>query len=112
MVIGLSTVFYLKVEKEDYTLRVHIRSENRPVLEKLTDLPLMLMSKLTNSVSMDVYGSFDQASTGGKKVTNFALSKGVATPVYVTSLNGDKYLKNYTQGQYLQGTMTIAKVSK
>ncbi len=30
--------------------------------------------------------------------------------MYVTSLSGaDKYLKNSTQGQYLQGTMTLAK---
>ncbi len=49
-----------KVDKEDYTLKVHVRSENRQALDKLTDLPLMLSTKLTNSVTMDVYGSFDQ----------------------------------------------------
>ena len=99
-----------KVDKEEYVLRAHVRSESRAVLERLTDLPLTLASKLTSSVGVDVYGSFDQASTGGKKVSNFALAKGAVAPVYVAPINGDKYLKNYTQGQYLQGTMTLAKV--
>ncbi len=51
-----------------------------------------------------------QASTGGKKASTFVLAKGSIVPIYVTSINGDKFLKNCTQGQYLQGTLTLAKV--
>ncbi len=55
------TKWTVKVDKEDYVLRVHVRSENKAVLDKLTDLPLLLTSKLTNSgVSMDIYTSHDQ----------------------------------------------------
>lgn len=40
----------------------------------------------------------------------FTLGEGAAAPLYVASLSGgDKYLKNYTPGQFLAGTMTVAK---
>ncbi len=61
---------------------------------------------------MDIYSSFAGASTGnGKKAGAFNLCKDATVPVYVTGINNaEKYMKSYTNGQYLTGTMTLAKV--
>ena len=48
------------MEKEDYVLKVHVRSENKDVLDKLTDMPLLISFKLTSSYSVDMYSSFAQ----------------------------------------------------
>jgi len=101
----------VKVDKEEYVLNVHIRSEQKQVLEKLTDLPMLLSSKLSSTISLDVYSSFDQASTGGKKMTPTTLAEGEFTQIYVAAIaNGqEKLMKNYTQGQYLTGCITLVK---
>ncbi len=62
----------LQVDKEEYTLKVHVRSEHRPALERLTDMPLLLTSKLSSSVSVDVYQTFDQVK-GSLRVGGFIL---------------------------------------
>jgi len=82
-------------------------------LDKLTDLPLLLSSKLSSNVNLDVYGSFDQASTSGKRLsTPLTLAQGEVAPIYVAALNSqEKFMKNYTPGQYLAGTLTFSKVS-
>ena len=51
-----------KLEKGDYTCRVHVRHERREALEKLQDLSLLVSSKLPSAVTPDVYSSFTQAS--------------------------------------------------
>lgn len=100
-----------KVDKGDYTIRLHVRCEKRDLLDKLSDLPMSLSSKLSSSVGMDIYSSFAQASTFGKKISSFTLSKGATQPIYIAPLSsGDKYTKNATLGQYLSGTLTLPKV--
>ena len=53
---------------------------------------------------------FFQASTLGRKVNSFTVAKGAVTPLYVGSVNAEKCSKNPTIGQYLTGTLTLAKV--
>lgn len=54
--------------------------------------------------------SHAQASTFGRKMSSVTLNKGDTLPFYVAPLTNDKYGKNGTAGQYLTGTITLAKV--
>ncbi len=57
---------------------------------------------------------FHSASTNGKKASSFTVHAGSTVPLYIsTPQNGnEKQTKNAMLGQYLQGTMSIAKVWK
>ena len=57
-----------------------------------------------------LYSSHAQASTFGRKMSSITVNKGDTLPFYVAPLTNDKYGKNGTVGQYLTGTMTLAKV--
>jgi hypothetical protein len=46
------------VEKDDYLIRAHVRSERREILEKMLDLPLMLSLKMSAPITLDTYKSF------------------------------------------------------
>jgi tripeptidyl-peptidase-2 len=100
------------VDKEEYTLRIHVRSEKADLLQKLTDMPLLISTKLSTAASLDVYSSHAQASTFGKKMSAAVVKKGTTMPFYVAALANDKYCKNATCGQYLSGVMSLAKVRK
>ena len=50
--------YFLQVEKDDYVIRAHVRSERREVLEKMLDLPLMLCIKMSSPITLDTYTSF------------------------------------------------------
>ena len=54
--------------------------------------------------------SHAQATTFGRKMSSVTVNKGDTLPFYVAPLTNDKYGKNGTAGQYLTGTMTLAKV--
>ncbi|TRY75766.1 hypothetical protein TCAL_12592 [Tigriopus californicus] len=100
----------VKVEKEDYTLKAHVRHEDSQLLEKLSDLVLQVSFKLPSVVSLDVYTSHAQASTLGKASNSFVLAKGSTATLYTVLTNSiDKYLKNATIGSYFKGTLALAK---
>jgi len=98
-----------KLEKGDYTCRVHVRHERREALEKIQDMSLLVSSKLPSAVSPDIYSSFTQASVCGKKCNTLNVSPGRSTPVYIAPLSSDKHSKGASLGQYLSGTATFAK---
>jgi tripeptidyl-peptidase-2 len=106
--------FILQVEKEDYVLKAHVRSEKKELLEKLSDLPLLVSLKLSSPISMDYYTSFAQASVFGKKCSNgLSVAKGNNTQIFIAPITtSEKHLKAITQGQYLEGTLTLPKVNK
>ena len=103
------------MDKEDYTLRVHVRHASHTLLEKLSDLTLSVTFKLPTSVSLDVYTSHAQASTLGKTANGgFTLAKNCSATLYVVcNANVEKHLKALTtQGCYLTGTICLGnKVS-
>jgi len=102
--------YSLKVNKDDYTLRAHVRHEKRELLEKMTEMPMALGVKLPSSLSLDAYSSFAQASTGGKKVSSIVLNQHKTVPLFVTAPSwNDKQVKGAMVGQYLKGTMTLSK---
>merc|ERR1712223_2382471 len=77
------------------------------------DIPLSMSVKLSSPVTLEVYSSFANASTAtGKKVNSsgFTLAAGKTVPLYIVApSSNDKHAKNAVIGQYLQGTMTLAK---
>ena len=99
------------MDKDDYTLKVYVRHEKRDILDKLSDLPMTLSTKLSTPVSLDIYASHAQASLGsGKKSTVVNVAKGASIPLYITAPNvNEKHTKHAGQGQYLQGTVTFSK---
>jgi len=99
----------VKLEKGEYTCRAHVRHEKRETLEKLQETCLLVSSKLVNTVSLDVYSSFCQASVCGKKSNTLSSSPGKPAVVYIAPLSTDKHSKGATLGQYLTGTATFPK---
>jgi len=80
----------VKVEKGDYVLKLHVRHEKRDLLDKMVDQPLLLNQKLPSALSLDVYGSWAQATTSGKKLEKGSLPQGQTVPVYITPLADDR----------------------
>jgi tripeptidyl-peptidase-2 len=128
--------YMVKVEKGDFVLRMHVRHEKRELLDRITDLTLLLSQKLPSTLSLDVYTSHSQALVGGKKAQACILSPGATQPIYIAPLANEKsvkymincvcafliefdcncYLhlifrctKGATIGQYLSGTISYAK---
>lgn len=99
----------LKVDKGEYTLKVHIRQEKRDILDRFTETPLLLSSKLSSAALLDVYSSHAEAVVGGKKMNTAKLYPGKTVPIYISPLSSDKHTKGSALGQYLQGTATFAK---
>lgn len=82
-----------KLDKGDYTVKMHVRHERKDLLEKITDLPIQLIQKLQNQISLDVYGTHHQATIFGKKVSNFITSPiSSLITLHIGSLSNDKYV--------------------
>jgi len=99
----------IKLEKGDYTVRASVRHEKRELVEKFMETPMLVSSKLSSPITLDVYSSHPQAQVGGKKISTVSISPGRSTPVYIAPLSTDKHSKGATLGQFLQGTATFAK---
>lgn len=81
----------VKVEKGDYVLKLHVRHEKKDILEKLSDLPLLIAQKLSNTINMDVYASQSEAMICGKKISRAILpGSDQMTPVYIGPLASEK----------------------
>ncbi|XP_071534647.1 tripeptidyl-peptidase 2 isoform X2 [Panulirus ornatus] len=107
-----SNKYSLKLEKGDYTIRLHVRHERPDLLEKLSDLPLTVLTKLAQEVKLDIYTSFNAAVASGKKAQPIPLSMGTSQPIYLAAPSlSDKTLKGLglTPGQALLGTLSFAK---
>lgn len=107
-----SNKYSLKLEKGDYTIRLHVRHERPDLLEKLSDLPLTVLTKLAQEVKLDVYTTFNAAVASGKKAQTVTMPPGTCQPLYLTTPSlSDKTLKGLglTPGQALIGTLSLAK---
>lgn len=78
-----------KLEKGDYTLKMHVRHEKKDLLDRLTDMPLLLSQKLSNPITLDVYASQSQAIIGGKKMVAASISPGHILPLYVAPMTNE-----------------------
>lgn len=81
---------FFKLEKGDYVIRMQVRHEKKDVLEKVNETTLLVSYKLSNSISLDIYRSFNAATSGGKKASSFILNSAAPKPVYVAQLTQEK----------------------
>lgn len=101
-----------KLEKGDYTLKIHVRHEKKDLLDRLTEMPFLLSHTLSNPISLDVYASQSQAIIGGKKMIAASVPPGHILPLYIAPLsNENKVSRGAALGNasYLQGTLTFCK---
>ncbi|XP_012543904.3 tripeptidyl-peptidase 2 isoform X2 [Bombyx mori] len=102
--------YNVKLEKGDYVLRLNVRHENKSLLEKLQELPVVLQQRLQQPITMDSYCSRIQALTAGKKFSTASLPSGNLMPVYFTAVPSDKISRlNLTVGHTFSGTISFAK---
>ncbi|XP_017768276.1 PREDICTED: tripeptidyl-peptidase 2 [Nicrophorus vespilloides] len=101
--------YLVKLDKGDYVIKLQVRHEKKEYLERLTDAPLLLNQKMTSNITMDVYKTYSQAITNGKKASIGQSNRG-PIPLYIAPLPTDKYTsKNNNMAHYLTGTVTYAK---
>ncbi|XP_014208208.1 tripeptidyl-peptidase 2 isoform X2 [Copidosoma floridanum] len=99
-----------KIEKGDYTLKLQVRHEKKELLDRLTEMPVLLTQKMSSQVSLDIYASQAQAIIGGKKIVSATIPAGHTLPIYIAPLsNESKISKGATLGSYLQGSITFCK---
>ncbi|KAG0430430.1 hypothetical protein HPB47_022708, partial [Ixodes persulcatus] len=98
-----------KLEKGEYVVRLQVRHEQRPLLERLSDLPLHLSQKMASGVALDVYRGHAQALVGGKKFAGVTARPGSRLPVFLTPCPCDKLPKGCSPGHFLTGSVTICK---
>lgn len=86
-----------KLDKGDYTIKMHVRHERRELLEKIIDLPIQVIQKLQNQITLDVYSSHHQATIFGKKSLTFIMTPSSSlVTLNIGSLSNDKCVyKNY-----------------
>jgi len=100
-----------KLDKGDYTIRMHVRHERRELLEKIIDLPIQVVQKLQNPISLDVYSSHHQATFFGKKCSTFVMAPNSNLfTLNIGSLSNDKIISlKLIAGHCLSGTIYYVK---
>lgn len=78
-----------KLEKGDYSLKLHVRHEKKDLLDKLTEMPVLLSYKLSNPINLDVYASQSQALIGGKKMIAASVAPGHTLPLYIAPMSNE-----------------------
>ncbi|XP_026279947.1 tripeptidyl-peptidase 2 [Frankliniella occidentalis] len=102
----------IKLDKGEYTLRMHVRHERKDLLEKLNDKPMLVSQKLSSVLTLDIYGTEQAAITGGRQLSGHVLHKNQILPVYIAPITNDKkdrIAKAASLGQYLSGSISYAK---
>lgn len=82
-----SAKYSVKVEKGDYVIRQHVRHEKTDLLEKLMEMPITIITKLSQDVKMDAHSNFHGAMTGSKKMVSTVMQQGDVVPVFFTLPN-------------------------
>ncbi|XP_018328349.1 tripeptidyl-peptidase 2 [Agrilus planipennis] len=102
--------YSLRLEKGEYIIRTQIRHDRKDYLEKLIDTPLLLSQKLTNTISLDVFGTFNDAIINGKKAVFGPSLSPTNVPLYIAPMAPDKYnVKQQNTTHYLSGFIVYAK---
>ncbi|XP_055927693.1 tripeptidyl-peptidase 2-like isoform X2 [Argiope bruennichi] len=98
-----------KVDKGDYTLKLQIRHEDSALLEKLSEVPLLISIKLSSNISIDIYDKHCNALINGKKINGQTVAPGSTVPIFLAPIPSDKLPKSCSPGSYLSGNMTFFK---
>lgn len=102
---------FFKLDKGDYVIRMQVRHEKKELLEKASEAMLLASFKLANSLSMDIYKSFNNAIlANNKKISSVILPAEIAKPFYVAPLPNEKITKNIVgQSSWFEGQIILAK---
>lgn len=74
---------------------MQVRHEKKELLDRLTEMPILLSQKLSSQISLDVYASQSQAIIGGKKMVAASIPPGHILPLYIAPLiNESKWVLN------------------
>lgn len=68
---------------------MHVRHEKRELLDRLTEMPMLLTQKLGTQVNLDIYASQSQALVGGKKMVSASIPPGHTMPFYISPLSNE-----------------------
>lgn len=94
MMVGCGDAYsnknFLKLTKGDYVVKLHVRHEKRELLEKLNDVVLHVTFKMTNTLSPDIYSSFNAAIVGDKKMQSSHSTGNGLVPLYVAPIPTEK----------------------
>ncbi|XP_052216044.1 tripeptidyl-peptidase 2-like isoform X2 [Dreissena polymorpha] len=103
--------YNVKLEKGDYTILVQIRHDKKASLEKLKSVILLLHYKLASPYTLDLYGTWQAALTGGKKLGSLTVRRTELVPVFTAPIPDDKIpmAKTASPGCYLSGTLNLLK---
>lgn len=96
-----------KIEKGDYILKMQVRHEKRELLERLTEMPILLTQKLSSQITLDVYASQSQAIIGGKKMVAASIPPGHILPLYIAPLTNESKWVICTYMHYLNVLLKI-----
>ena len=97
------------MEKGDFTIKLQIRHESVPLVEKLSEIPIQIQHKLEKSVSLNVYDSYRNAINDGKKFSAKTLEPHSQIPFYVVSASELPKGMPTTPGTFLSGNISFAK---
>ncbi|KAG5677346.1 hypothetical protein PVAND_007111 [Polypedilum vanderplanki] len=102
---------FFKLDKGDYVIKLQVRHEKKELLEKVNEVVMQACFKLSNSLSLDIYKSFNNAVLGSnKKISSFLMSSGTTKPIYITPLANEKITKNIIgQSSWFEGQIIFAK---
>ncbi|XP_058459815.1 tripeptidyl-peptidase 2 [Malaya genurostris] len=115
MMVGCGDAYsndsYLKLEKGDYTVRLQVRHEKKELLEKVSETNMLANIKLANTMSVDIYRSYNQAIVNGKKIASCTYPAGSTRPIYLAPISNEKIQKASLPNQcsWLEGTIVYAK---
>uniref|UniRef100_A0A0N5AND1 Tripeptidyl-peptidase 2 n=1 Tax=Syphacia muris TaxID=451379 RepID=A0A0N5AND1_9BILA len=100
----------MKLAKGEYCARVQIRHENESFLEKLQNLTLSLVTRLSTSINLDCFADLDSAlKNSGDRLANKCLKPDQLITVFLGQLSEEKLPENVCAGCYLLGALTIPK---
>jgi tripeptidyl-peptidase-2 len=115
MMVGCGDAYsnsnFIKLEKGDYVVKLQVRHEKKDLLEKISEATMLVNLKLSSSISLDIYPSYNQAMIQGKKMSPFKMCARTSKPIYVVPLSNEKMTKAGIPSNcsWLDGTITYSK---
>lgn len=100
----------VKLSKDDYTLKLHIRHHELKKIERLKNLILMLESNIKEIV-LDIYSSMNNALSESKKITNLTMKKGETQSLFIKSVKRRNLPNKAKHGDSLVGTLKYSNDS-
>lgn len=55
-------------------------------------MSVLIGQKLASPITMDIYGTHNQALIQGKKLSSAVIHQGSTVPIYIAPLNSDKWV--------------------